>query len=117
MKALFSVLLGLMLLTSLVGISYATPVMQPTQNTSGDNCGQQSPGNWNYNVTPTCHGDSHVGGTAGDPPSNSCLGGQKADFACCGLGQKADTTCCEDGITPHAPEVSDIQTNPEVPCG
>jgi len=33
-KALLLVLLGLVLLTSLVGISYATPTLEPTQNSS-----------------------------------------------------------------------------------
>ena len=48
MEALLSILLGLMLLTSLVGISYATPIVQPTQDT----CPLQPPNIQNQNLQP-----------------------------------------------------------------
>ena len=70
MKATLSILLGLMLLTSLVGVSYATP-MQPTQNTGGVNnaCLQQPPNpGQNYANGVDCH--AHSGG--GNDPHNQC---------------------------------------------
>ncbi len=119
MKAFLSILLGLMLLTSLVGISYATPVMQPAQNTGGDNnsCTQLTPNNPNY-YSLGCAGAAHQGGNE-NPPSHGCAApGARIgpDFACCGTGQQADTTCCGDGITPHSFEVSDIQPDGNI-CG
>ena len=67
MKAILSILLGIMLLTSLVGVSYASPIMQPSGN---DTC---SPNSSNYNP-----GDcgAHQGGNAGDPHPQ-CPQGQK----------------------------------------
>ena len=97
MKALLSILLGLILLTSLVGISYA-------QN-SGDNCGQLSPSNPNYGLM-GCHGNSHVGGSA-DPPHHHC------GF----IDEKTDTACCPLGITPRSLEVSGFQADhPPLGC-
>ena len=72
MKEFLSIVLGLMLLTSLVGISYATPIMQSAQNTGGDNnsCTQLTPNNPNY-YTLGCAGAAHQGGNE-NPPSHSC---------------------------------------------
>ncbi|MGD0422514.1 MAG: hypothetical protein ABSA92_03540 [Candidatus Bathyarchaeia archaeon] len=94
MKTVLSILLGLMLLTSLVGISYATPTVQPTQSTSGNtnNC---------YNLN-NC---LHDGGNGGrDPPRRGCV-----------TGKISPDGCCRAGITPHSFEASDIQA--DVPCG
>ena len=98
MKALLSILFGLMLLTSLVGISYATPVMLPSQG-SGDV-------NACVNLKPTdpayyglgCAGAAHQGGDENPPPHVTCV-----------AGQKADTVCCKLGIAPNSLQVSDNQ--------
>ena len=94
MKTVLSTMLGLMLLTSLVGISYATPTVQPTQSTSGNtnNC---------YNSNNCVH-DGGNGGSH-DPPHH-CVDRIGTDRAC---------GCT--GITPHSFEASDIQA--DVPCG
>ena len=93
MKTLLSLLLGLMLLTSLVGISYAAPTVQPTQ---GSGCNPNSP---------TCDGQS--GPHFGNPPPSPCtITGQKGpDFA-----------CCPAGITPHSSETYDIHTDGDDGC-
>ena len=115
MKTLLSILLGLMLLTSLMGFSYANPTVQPLQNTEGDNCNQQNQNNMMYNVTVACHGDSHVGGSA-DPPNGHCVVDSRTapDSACaCFSGRiTPDLNCCPVGITPQSPEVSEIQPDP-----
>ncbi len=107
-KAFLSILLGLMLLTSLVGISYATPVMQPVQNTGGDNnsCTQLTPNNPNY-YTLGCAGAAHQGGNENPPSHPSCvIGGRTAP----------DVVCCGTGITPHSLEVSDIHADAPNNC-
>ncbi len=103
MKALLSILLGLMLATStLVGIAYANPIVQPTQSTGGNTntCAQMSPSNPNYtaNNCPFVH-DGGNGGSH-DPPHHGCFSGKIGTDAACG---------CGDGITPHSFEVSDFQ--------
>jgi hypothetical protein len=100
MKAFLSILLGLMLLTSLVGISYATPTMQPTRS-GGDNnsCVLLPPDDPDY-VTLGCPAGAHQGND--NPPQHGCLApGQK----------NPDGTCCPVGITPHSLEVSDIHAD------
>ena len=93
-KALLSILLGLMLLTSLVGISYATPTVQPTQSSgSNNNClGPNTP----QNDARNCHQDA---GSHSDPPHNCVDSRISPDF------------CCESGITPHSFEVSDVHAD------
>ncbi len=100
-KTFLSIVLGLVLLTSLVGISYATPLVQPAQNNSGDvnACVNLKPNDPNYYAL-GCAGAAHQNGND-NPPQHSCP-----------VGQKADSTCCRDGITPHSLEVSDIQADP-----
>jgi hypothetical protein len=101
-KALLSILLGLMLATStLVGIAYATPTVQPTQSTSGNTntCAQMSPSNPNYKAD-NC-GTVHDGGNGGRDPPHGCFSGR--------IG--TDAACACDGITPHSFEVSDIQAD------
>jgi len=101
-KAILSILVGLMLLTSLVGISYATP-LQPLQS-SGDV-------NACVNLKPTdpayyglgCAGAAHQGGDENKPP-HQCVDSK--------IG--TDVFCCPSGITPHGPEVSDI--HPDAIC-
>ena len=102
MKAILSILVGLMLLTSLVGISYATP-LQPLQS-SGDV-------NACVNLKPTdpayyglgCAGAAHQGGDENKPP-HKCFVGRAG----------TDTFCCPGSISPQSLEVSDI--HPDVPC-
>jgi len=115
-KALFSILLGLTLLTSLVGISYATPVMQPAQSSGDINaCVNLKPNDPNY-IALGCAGAAHQNGNENPPQAHCVVDGKAPDFACCGAGQKADTNCCVEGFTPHSLEVSDIQA--DVPnCG
>jgi hypothetical protein len=123
-KTVLSVLLGLMLLTSLVGISYATPIVQPAQNNGGNDnaCVNLSPNNPNY-ISLGCGGAAHQNGN-NNPPAHGCASpgarvgpdfccfGQKADSACCTEGRVGpDITCCGTGITPHSLEVSDIQAD------
>ena len=104
MKALLSILLGFMLLTSLVGISYATPVMLPLQGSGDINaCVNLTPNNPNY-VTLGCAGAAHQGGDENPPQHNNCNVGR--------IG--SNTFCCESGITPHSLDVSDI--HPDLPC-
>ena len=66
MKAFLSILLGLMFVSStLVGIAYATPMMQPAQNTGGNApvnpCVELSPNNPSY-FTQGCEVGAHTGG-------------------------------------------------------
>ena len=98
-KALLSTLLGLMLLTSLVGITYATPVMQPTQNNGGDinACVNLTPNNPNY-IALGCAGAAHQNGNENPPPHQTCID-QKAP----------DSVCCPYGIAPNSLQVSDNQ--------
>ena len=97
-KALLSILFGFMLLTSLVGISYATPIIQPTQGSGDVNaCVNLKPNDPNYTAL-GCAGAAHQNGNENQPPHATCV-----------TGQKADATCCEDGITPHGLQVSDNQ--------
>jgi hypothetical protein len=97
-KALLSILLGLMLLTSLLGISYATPTVQPAQSTGGNTntCAQMSPSNPNY-AADNCF--MHDGGNGGshDPPHHSCVDRISPDG------------CCGAGITPNSLQVFDNQ--------
>ena len=115
MKEFLSIVLGLMLLTSLVGISYATPIMQSAQNTGGDNnsCTQLTPNNPNY-YTLGCARAAHQGGNE-NPPSHSCtVDGRIGPDAACGCFSGRigpDLTCCQTSITPHSFEVSDIQVD------
>ena len=97
MKTVLSILLGLILLTSLVGISYATPTVQPVQSTGGNTN--------NCNNANNC-GVVHDGGNGGRDPHHSCITGRISPDKACG---------CAGGITPHSLEVSDIQA--DVPCG
>lgn len=100
MKALLSILLGLMLVTStLVGIAYATPTMQP-QGSDNNGCGLQPPNNVD-NVTVSCHG---AGQRDHDHPPPHCFD-QKSPDRVCG---------CKFGITPHSLETSDIHA--DLPC-
>jgi hypothetical protein len=103
MKTVLAILLGLMLLTSLVGISYATPV-QPSDNNNNCTPNQNNP---NYDFG-NC--GAHSGGS--DPHHGCSAPGQKAPdaFRCCSFGSHTDgLTCCVDGITPHSAEISYIQ--------
>ena len=96
MKAFLSIVLGLMLLTSLVGISYATPIMQP----AGDpinSCVNLSPNDPNY-ITLGCAGAAHQGGDDNHRQRCSVTGQKSSDGTCC-----AGT-----GITPHSLEIIDI---------
>jgi hypothetical protein len=98
-KTLLSILLGLMLLTSLLGITYATPIgnLQPTQAPNYNNCNLQQPPNaMSMNVTQVCP-HYNDGGNGGRDP-HGCLTGEKAP----------DTGCCLGSITPNGLEVSDI---------
>ena len=106
MKAFLSIFLGFMLLTSLVGISYATPIVQPAQGSGSNNngCVLLPPNNPNYDPQ-DCHG-AHQGGND-DPPHHihACFDGR--------IGP--DVTCaCNVGITPHSLEISDIHA--DQPC-
>jgi hypothetical protein len=101
-KALLSILLGLMLVTStLVGIAYANPTVQPAQSTGGNTntCSQMSPSNPNYTADNCAF--VHDGGNGGshDPPHHGCVDRIGTDTGC----------GCTGGITPHSFEVSDIQ--------
>lgn len=97
MKMVLALLLELMLLTPLVGISYATPIVQPTQSGGDANsCAGLSPNNPNY-FTLGCAGAAHQNGND-NPPHHSCA-----------TGHKVDRFCCPFSITPHNLEVSDIQ--------
>lgn len=109
-KAILSILLGMMLLTSLVGITYANPV-QPLDN---NNPCTQPPNNPNYDPG-NC--GAHAGGNP-NPPEHGCtpMGGKGPDGSCCGDSIHADTTCCFDGITPHSAQISDIHTDTDC-CG
>ena len=109
MKTVLSILLGLMLLTSLVGISYGTPIIQPTGE--ANSCAGLTPNNPNY-ISLGCAGAAHQGGN--ENPRHGCVapGGRiSLDGGCCQTGQKADTRCCSTGITPHSFDVSDIQAD------
>jgi hypothetical protein len=114
-KILFSIVLGLMLLTSLVGISYATPIVQPVQNNGGNDnaCVNLTPNDPNY-TSLGCGGAAHQGGNE-NPPAHGCNapGARTSpDGACCTEGRIGpDITCCNLGITPHSLEVSDIHTD------
>ena len=110
-KALLSILLGLMLLSSLLGVSYAAPTV----------LNSPCPPN-NSNITPT---DCHNPNNGADPHSHhgcSAPGQKGPDVPCCAVSHGSETTCCldsthglEDGgccnesITPQSPEASDIQ--------
>ncbi len=98
MKTFLSIVLGLMLLTSLVGISYATPQVQPAQSNGGETnpCVQLSPNNPNY-LSLGCAGAAHQNGNE-NPPHHTCF-----------AGQKADAVCCPFGIAPNSLQVSDNQ--------
>ena len=100
MKALLSILLGLILVTStLVGIAYATPKLQPADG-SDNNCALVPPTDPN-GTTLGCHG---AGQRDHDPPAHCFAGRIGPDAAC----------ACGDGVTPHSLETSDIQA--DVPC-
>jgi len=94
-KTVLGILLGLMLLTSLVGISSATPTMQPAQ---GSSCNPNSP---NYSGA-QCGANS--GGTPDPHPHCNAP-----------MGKDTDGLCCFTGITPHGSEISDIQPDLCVP--
>lgn len=77
-KALLSIFLGLMLLTSFLGISYATPNvnLQPA-GSNYNSCSLQPPNTSNMNQTQNCHyRDAGGNGSRHDPPH--CVDGQKA---------------------------------------
>jgi hypothetical protein len=106
-KAFLSIVLGLLLLTSLVGISYATPNLnlQPTQPPNNNSCNNQTPNTSNGNYTQNCRGDTYYGNGGRDPHGG-----------CGEVGRIGTDGCtCADGITPHSFEVSDIQA--DVNCG
>ena len=114
MKAILSILVGLMLLTSLVGISYATPLVQPMQGSGDVNaCVNLTPNNPNY-ITLGCAGAAHQGGDENQPPHNCVDSRLGTDSCLCGGGRLGSDFCCFDGISPHSPEVSDI--HPDVTC-
>jgi len=104
-----------MLLTSLVGISYATPLVQPVQNNSGDvnACVNLKPNDPNYYAL-GCAGAAHQNGND-NPPHHSCvIGGRTAPDAACSCGDGRigpELNCCPSGITPHSLEISDIQAD------
>jgi len=92
-----------MLLTSLVGISYATPITQPAQSSGDINaCVNLKPNDPNY-IALGCAGAAHQNGDE-TPPHHTCVFDQNAD----------NIACCRDGIAPHSLEVSDIQ--PDANC-
>ena len=95
MKTVLSLLLGMILLTSLIGFSYATP-MQPTQSNNNNN--NACPPNSYYNPTnPVCH--SGDGGGHSDPGHGGGCSGAKALDGCGGCGS----------INPNSPKISRIQ--------
>ena len=103
MKTLLSVLLGLMLLTSLVGISYATPITQPAQSSGDINaCVNLKPNDPNY-IALGCAGAAHQNGDENTPPHLTCF-----------AGQKADAVCCRDSIAPNSLQVSDNQNTQSI---
>ena len=103
MKTILSVLLGIVLLTSLVSLSYATPLVQPTQNSGDINaCVNLKPNNPNYYAL-DCAGAAHQSGNE-NPPPHHCVDGK--------IG--TDASCCPVSISPHSIEVSDI--HPDLPC-
>jgi hypothetical protein len=113
-KIVLSALLGVILLTSLVGFSYAATPVQPLQNNSYY-C--QQPSNQN---NPDCpHDGTHGQGDPGTPHSSNCaVGGaspKAPDPSCCEFSAHGlEGTCCLDGVTPHSVESSDIQ--PDTNC-
>ena len=111
MKVLLSILLGMMLLTSLVGISYATPV-QPLDNNNNNCVPNQNNPNYTFG---NC--GANTGGTPRDPnPPSNCGDGsspKSPDTCLCsgGIsphGSEISATCCGTGITPQSAQVSDI---------
>ena len=98
-KTFLSILLGIMLLTSLVGFSYATPNPQPFQNNNNTNpCTVHNP-NQNYN--PDCNGGNSKGG---DPHHHGgCSGGANP--------KSSDGCGCADSI-PHNLETVGASVNP-----
>ena len=91
MKALLSIFLGLMLLTTFLGFSYATPAvnLQPA-GSNYNSCSLQPPNSFDMNQTQYCH--DRGGNGARDPPHH-----------------------CVDSISPRGPEVTEIQ--PDARCG
>jgi len=85
MRIVLSVLFWLMLLTSLVGVSYAAPTLQPTGN--GNPCNPSSP-----NYTGACGPGRNI-----DPPHHGC----RIDI------KGPDNPGCCASITPSSLEVSD----------
>ena len=103
MKTILSVLLGVILLTSLVGISYATPILQPTLGSGDINaCVNLKPNDPNYTAL-GCAGAAHQNGDESPPPRH-CFDGKKG----------TESVCCPVSISPHSLEVSDV--HPDVPC-
>jgi len=92
-----------MLLTSLVGISYATPTIQPAQSSGDINaCVNLKPSNPNY-IALGCAGAAHQNGDDTPPPHQTC-----------GVGQKADTFCCPSGIAPSNLQAYDNQNTQSI---
>ncbi len=113
MRAILSIILGFMLLTSLVGISYATPIMQPSQSGGDTNaCAGLTPNNPNY-LSLGCGGAAHQGGN--ENPRHGCVapGGRiSLEGRCCSTGKvNSDAFCCTDRGTSSSFGVTGIQTD------
>ena len=112
MRIKLSVLLGLMLLTSMVGISYATPIL-PTQTGGNANaCAGLTPNDPNY-VTLGCAGAAHQGGN--ENPPHGCIapvGRVSLDGGCCWTGRVgSDGVCCVNRVASPSLDGSNIQTD------
>jgi len=99
LRTLLSLLLGLMFLTSVVGISHAMPI-QPTQNS----CNPNSP---NYDGA-QC--GAHSGG---NPHScDAAIGFDRRGGCCASVGENPEALCgCFTSITSRGLAISDIQTD------
>ena len=107
-KAILSLLLGLMLLTSLAGFAYAAPTLQPGQ--SNGTCNSNDP---NYNPDTCIGANNHNGanGNGNNDPNPGC--DSKAPDSGCGCFSSnplsPDSTCCGTSINPQNPQISTIQ--------
>ena len=96
-KIFFSILLASVLLSSLVGVSYAAPTVL------------SSPCPPNSNISPT---DCHNPNNGADPHHHGCsaIGQKGPDVPCCPFSHGSeDGRCCGVSITPNDLQVSDIQ--------
>ena len=108
-KASLSLLLGLMLFTSLVGFSYATPIPQAPQPL-GNNSSRCQPSNNNqYSNATEC--ESNSGGNAQhDPNPPSCTSARNSPDVCCldsSNPLSPDNTCCGVSISPQSTQTTD----------